>query len=222
MRPPTPMPPSAAPSATAPAARTTTTPTPPGALPDLRADGWRQHWWGLAHVYTLTYPARACVRKQAEARDFFMRAGIPLIFCGECVTHYIRYISAHPPPVEGQRALAQWLIALHNDVNRRTGKASDWTYERVAEHYFGPQWRTILDVWNNQGNAACPPMPPVHGALPNTVKTSTDASYRRGRWTGLILGAAACACAVGIYVATGRYLNKASPPSPYLDPHGTP
>jgi len=228
MQPPTATPPSTNPtSATAAAPRATTQHARPVVsraaasafattpLQKVLADGWRQQWWGLAHVYTLTYPAKACRQKQAEARDFFLRGGIPLIFCGDCVMHYIRYIAHHPPPVTGQRVLAEWLIALHNNVNRRTGKPHDWTYERVAELYFGPEWRRIIDVWTNQGNAACPPMPPVLGPSPLDVQSIEQQSHRRGLRRGLALMGAVVLISSGAYFfATRRSSAPTTPPAP--------
>lgn len=53
-----------------------------------------------------------------------MRAGLP---CPECRYHYNAWYESHPI---GGVDMGEWLLALHNDVNRRNEKAQ-WTRERV-------------------------------------------------------------------------------------------
>ena len=65
-----------------------------------------------------------------------MRTVLP---CPVCSAHYNAWISAHPVSIfpSGaplQQALTTWLLALHNDVNVRNGKAT-WTLEQVAATY---------------------------------------------------------------------------------------
>jgi len=65
-----------------------------------------------------------------------MKTALP---CPECSAHYNAWVSANPVtlPLAGpalQAALATWLLALHNDVNVRNGKAV-WTLEQVAATY---------------------------------------------------------------------------------------
>jgi hypothetical protein len=59
--------------------------------------------------------------------------------CPECSAHYNAWIAANPVPLpyapsELQMALSAWLLALHNDVNVRNGKAT-WTIDQVTATY---------------------------------------------------------------------------------------
>jgi len=65
-----------------------------------------------------------------------MKTALP---CPECSAHYTAWVSANPVslPVSGpalQIAISSWLLALHNDINARNGKAV-WTIEQVAAAY---------------------------------------------------------------------------------------
>jgi hypothetical protein len=72
--------------------------------------------------------------------------------CPECSAHYNAWITAHPvtlPPSgpELQLAISSWMLALHNDVNVRNGKAV-WTLEQVAATYTdkGAIWPALVKL----------------------------------------------------------------------------
>lgn len=54
--------------------------------------------------------------------------------CEECSRHYQRWYRVRPP-VETQ-PIRQWLLDLHNDVNRRR-RVAIWTPEQLTAHYAG-------------------------------------------------------------------------------------
>jgi hypothetical protein len=65
-----------------------------------------------------------------------MKSGLP---CPECSAHYNAWITANPVSLpssgtELQVAISSWVLALHNDVNRRNDVAP-WTLEQVAATY---------------------------------------------------------------------------------------
>jgi hypothetical protein len=65
-----------------------------------------------------------------------MKTALP---CTECSAHYNAWITANPVslPLSGtdlQVAISSWILALHNDVNRRNDVAP-WTLEQVAATY---------------------------------------------------------------------------------------
>lgn len=65
-----------------------------------------------------------------------MKGALP---CAECSAHYNAWITANPVSlplsgVELQVAISSWILALHNDVNRRNDVAP-WTLEQVAAFY---------------------------------------------------------------------------------------
>jgi hypothetical protein len=66
-----------------------------------------------------------------------LRTGIP---CPDCSAHFNAWMSAHPirasliPNIGVDHS--KWILDLHNDVNRRTGKPV-WTLAQVAAEYNG-------------------------------------------------------------------------------------
>jgi hypothetical protein len=65
-----------------------------------------------------------------------MKGALP---CAECSAHYNAWITANPVSLpssgsELQVAISSWILALHNDVNRRN-EVAPWTLEQVATTY---------------------------------------------------------------------------------------
>ncbi len=80
-----------------------------------------------------------------------MRAGLP---CPECRYHYNAWYEGHP--VEGVE-MGEWLMRLHNDVNRRNEKAI-WNRESVKAAVGG---LTVKDLHELLGQ--------IHGKVSNDV-----------------------------------------------------
>jgi len=64
-----------------------------------------------------------------------LRTGLP---CPDCSAHYNAWLNAYPIRVSlvpnGGVDIGKWLLNLHNDVNRRTGKPT-WTLMQVSTSY---------------------------------------------------------------------------------------
>ena len=58
-----------------------------------------------------------------------LRTSLP---CEECSLHYQRWYRVRLPPPTGP--IAQWLLDLHNDVNRRRRQPA-WTAAQLTAHY---------------------------------------------------------------------------------------
>ena len=80
--------------------------------PDWRHKGPRL--WALLHQWALKADTKAGAGWLAE---FSRKIG-----CGECRTHWRRWMEAHPPDFSNNHALFLWTVDAHNAVNRRLGK----------------------------------------------------------------------------------------------------
>jgi len=61
-----------------------------------------------------------------------LRTSLP---CPDCHAHYNAWWAAHPyTGVSGEQPVADWLLALHNDVNQRRG-VPVWTAEQLVAGY---------------------------------------------------------------------------------------
>jgi hypothetical protein len=54
--------------------------------------------------------------------------------CPACKQHYALYIKSHPIG----HSIREWLFHLHQDVNARTNKSTEWTLEQMSERYTQP------------------------------------------------------------------------------------
>ena len=100
---------------------------PAGIHPSL----WGASLWHLLHTaaqFTTNVHQRLTWIRLLEA----MKGALP---CPECSTHYNAWITANPLslPISGPElttAISTWLLAFHNDVNRRNNKEA-WTVEQL-------------------------------------------------------------------------------------------
>jgi hypothetical protein len=62
--------------------------------------------------------------------------------CPECRGHFATFVANNPPPSEG--TVREWLLALHNDVNRRNIVAP-WTLTQLADNYSGADMSVVRE-----------------------------------------------------------------------------
>ena len=106
-------------------------PPPPPPSPAV----WGPPLWAALHTaaqFTTTESQRDVWIELLTA----MRTALP---CDECSAHYNAWITANPvslPPsgTELQVAISSWILALHNEVNRRND-VGPWTLEQVTANY---------------------------------------------------------------------------------------
>jgi hypothetical protein len=93
---------------------------------------WGASLWYLLHTaaqFTTNVHQRLKWIRLLEA----MKSSLP---CPECSAHYNAWITANPVslPISGPELtteISTWLLALHNDINRRNDKEA-WTVEQLA------------------------------------------------------------------------------------------
>ena len=88
-------------------------------------DAWGPHTWRAIHHIALGYPERPGAVEAAAYRAFFRALG-PVLPCGTCAENFQRHLAREVPLTDaalaGRDALFAWTVALHNVVNRETGK----------------------------------------------------------------------------------------------------
>lgn len=90
---------------------------------------WGPSLWRVLHATAERVPvATAAWLAVVDA----LKTSLP---CAECTGHYVAWVSdAAARLVEGETDMRAWWLTLHNDVNRRTGKAA-WTAEAATAAY---------------------------------------------------------------------------------------
>mmetsp|Transcript_3634 Transcript_3634/g.5420 ORF Transcript_3634/g.5420 Transcript_3634/m.5420 type:complete len:214 (+) Transcript_3634:761-1402(+) len=83
----------------------------------------------------LSYPERpsAVFRSETEA---FVVCFFNRLPCRTCRLHAKLYSNQHPPELASSRAFVEYLIEMHNDINAKQNKKSDWTQEEVLAAFY--------------------------------------------------------------------------------------
>ena len=108
---------------------------PPIALATVDTSVWGAPLWRVLHTASVFTKGRSHIghwRKLLAA----LTAGLP---CPECSSHYNSWYSRTPLRFNilgngTQGVIINWVLALHNDVNRRAGRAQ-WSADQVRSTY---------------------------------------------------------------------------------------
>ena len=96
---------------------------------------WGPHAWVFLHSITFVYPENPSYHEQKKMYDFFnsLKYVLP---CNSCRVHFRQNLknNALAKAVTSRDELIAWLIKLHNNVNRSTGK-QELKSEQVGDIY---------------------------------------------------------------------------------------
>lgn len=108
-------------------------------LPTVDTSIWGPPLWKVLHIAAAATIARG---RQSQWKLIIntLLTGLP---CPDCTTHYVAWYRAHPLgisliPKRSSRQIVTWLLDLHNDVNRRTGRPV-WNAAQLDAAYSGDQ-----------------------------------------------------------------------------------
>jgi len=133
--------------------RSKRSPPPPPDASLLYADpfAWGSSAWMFLHCISMTYPKRPTASQKKQYETFFLslKAVLP---CKKCRLEYASWLKSHPVHhvLTSRNRLVQWVIDLHNCVNRRNGKP-EYTKEQALsvlekkarlEQQRRPDWKT--------------------------------------------------------------------------------
>jgi hypothetical protein len=96
---------------------------------------WGPFAWKFLHATTYAYPDEPSQEdKQAMANLFNCLCNV--LPCKRCQDHWRKNLRQHPvePHLGSREDLTKWLIAMHNRVNKQTGKPT-LSSKSVAEQY---------------------------------------------------------------------------------------
>lgn len=84
----------------------------------MQANEWGPGAWKFLHACTFAVPANPDLSLQKSIKDYFTSLG-DLLPCRRCAKHYKAFVKKYPIPCTSRDKLTRWLVALHNNVNRR-------------------------------------------------------------------------------------------------------
>jgi hypothetical protein len=93
---------------------------------------WGPALWRSLHTISMAYPDSPSEKDRKSYGRFFADLG-DVIPCEECASNYREHLKAIPVEqgLENGNALFEWSVRLHNAVNEKIGKRSDWTTEQA-------------------------------------------------------------------------------------------
>ena len=94
---------------------------------------WGPAGWTFLHSVTFKYPENPSDLEKQKYYNFFnsLKNVLP---CPTCQEHYENNFEKIPIRLENREELIEWLIDLHNEVNRMNGKRV-YTYDEVYDIY---------------------------------------------------------------------------------------
>lgn len=113
-------------------------------LSGVSTEVWGPCAWKFMHAISFRYPTPSPSAEQRQSAYDFLASLKQLLPCVKCRHHFTTYFD---DPVDGiagvgsahlqdRQHLSRWLVALHNDVNRRLDKPQ-MAYSEVAKQYAG-------------------------------------------------------------------------------------
>ena len=96
---------------------------------------WGPHAWIFLHTISMNYPKKPTEEDKQTYYQFF-KGLEDILPCEKCAYNYSTNLQKHPleQSLESRDSLIRWLIQIHNEVNKETGKPP-YTYEQVIEDY---------------------------------------------------------------------------------------
>ena len=96
---------------------------------------WGPHAWIFLHSITMNYPKEPTEKDKLIYVNFFKELQ-NILPCEKCAYHYKRHLEDYPieEALGSREAMIQWLINIHNEVNKELDKPI-YTYDQVIEEY---------------------------------------------------------------------------------------
>jgi mitochondrial FAD-linked sulfhydryl oxidase len=99
--------------------------------PDV--DKLGRHTWTFLHTTAAYYPTNPSPVQRSSMLSLLH--SLPTLYpCSHCADELGSQIKRHPPDVSGGPVLRRWMCDIHNEVNRRLGKAV-FDCDRVDERW---------------------------------------------------------------------------------------
>mgnify|MGYP003955750091 CR=1 FL=1 len=99
----------------------------------MEAKIWGPHAWIFLHSITMAYPENPTEQDKSNFRTFFSSIQ-DILPCSICKTHYKQHLTENPIQLSNRKELVNWLINIHNSVNKLNNK-KQYSYNEVINYY---------------------------------------------------------------------------------------
>jgi hypothetical protein len=103
---------------------------------NISPDEWGPPAWRFMHYITMAYPDNPTNIDKQNMKSFFSSIGY-ILPCEKCRLNFSRHTSSYPlndDVLSSRFDLVNWLINVHNEVNKMNGKKV-LSYDEVMELY---------------------------------------------------------------------------------------
>lgn len=106
---------------------------------------WGPHAWIFLHSITLNYPKEPSDEDKKIYVKFFEDLQY-ILPCEKCSYNYRRHLKDYPikDALETRETMVQWLINIHNEVNKELNKPL-YTYDQLIDEYRYKMFRLDTD-----------------------------------------------------------------------------
>jgi len=119
----------------------------------MNPDIWGPGIWTTLHSITLTYPEAPTHKDIQEHRNFLHSVG-KVLPCPGCRIEYNKWIARNPPALHSRDVFVDWMIDLHNDINKRLNKKvrSKEYVINLYKNMYSPSILSLFSLNNNWSN----------------------------------------------------------------------
>ena len=94
---------------------------------------WGPHAWIFLHSITLNDPKNPTLEQKEQYKNFFLNLQ-HVIPCEKCAYNYKQKLKKNPIKLDNKKMLIEWLIEIHNDINKSHNKPTI-TYKEFINYY---------------------------------------------------------------------------------------
>jgi len=101
----------------------------------MESSVWGPPAWIFLHSVTLNYPENPTISDKKEYKSFFNSLS-HILPCSVCRINYKQNLAKHPIDnyLHSKKKMVNWLILIHNEVNRECGKKS-FSYTEAINYF---------------------------------------------------------------------------------------
>ena len=116
-------------------------------LYNINPKKWGDAYWKMSHYITFAYPDSPTQEDKFTVKTHFnnLRHILP---CENCRGHYSKYLISTPLTddiLSSRYKLIKWLVDLHNDVNKRTGK-KEYSLDEIIAMYSNDDQSSLFNI----------------------------------------------------------------------------
>lgn len=98
----------------------------------MNPDVWGPHAWTFLHAVAHAYPDDPTETDKEHYTNLFLSLRYTLP-CPTCQEHFRTVIQKYPIRLDSRRDLEEWVVDIHNEVNRNLGQ-DEYTYHEAKQH----------------------------------------------------------------------------------------